>query len=73
MRVNPQVMAGDIPAIKYDLHGKLMLIAAGRGYVMARRRGCYPIIRTEFEWRALSDTPPVYAAEQGETFHGERF
>ena len=71
MRVNPMDKARDIPAIKYDHIGKFTLMAAAGNYVMVRRSRCYPAIFTVKEWRALSDTPPVYAAEQGETFHGE--
>ena len=65
-QVNPTDKAGDIPVIKYDVNGKLTLIAAGANYVLCRRPGCYPMIRTEREWRALSDTPPVWAAAEGE-------
>jgi hypothetical protein len=61
-RVNPNVNAKDIPSIKYDANGKMTLIAAGANYVLCRRPGCYPMIRTERDWRALSDTPPVWAA-----------
>jgi hypothetical protein len=70
-RVNSKAMAGDIPVIKYDHIGKITLMVAAGNYVMVRRSRCYPAIFTVKEWRALSDTPPVYAAEQGETFHGE--
>ncbi|MEH2476230.1 hypothetical protein V1281_002601 [Nitrobacteraceae bacterium AZCC 2161] len=54
-RVNPKGKAGDIPAIKFDDAGKLVLIATGANYVLCRRLGCYPMIRTVKEWRALSD------------------
>ncbi len=70
-QVNLKVMAGDIPTIKFDHDGKLTLLAAGGGFVLCRRGDCYPMIRTDREWRALSDMPPVYAAELGKTFHVE--
>lgn len=56
-RVNPNVNAGDIPVIRFDDVGELRLLASGGGYVMCRRLGCYPTIRTVTEWRALSDKP----------------
>lgn len=56
-----------LPRVKYDGTAKLTLMASAKGYVMARRSGCYPVIRTEQEWRALSDTPDVPAAMMGET------
>jgi hypothetical protein len=56
-RVNPTDKAGEIPVIKFDDAGKLMLIATGANYVLCRRLGCYPMIRTVKEWRALSDKP----------------
>jgi hypothetical protein len=64
--VNPPLKVGDIPAIKFDADGKIAMLAAGGGFVLCRRGDCYPMIRTDREWRALSDTPPVYAAAQGE-------
>lgn len=66
-QVNPQDMAGDIPAIKFDHDGKLTLLATGGGFVLCRRGDCYPMIRTDREWRALSDTSPVYAAAGPDT------
>lgn len=56
-RVNAKVMAGDIPAIKFDDVGELRFMATAAGFVMCRRPGCYPTIRTMTEWRALSDKP----------------
>lgn len=71
-QVNPKDMPGINPGIGYDDVGKLSLLAIGGGFVLCRRGNCYPMIRTEDEWAAMSDTPPVYAAEQGETFHVEQ-
>lgn len=56
-RVNPSLKTGVIPAIKFDDVGELRFMAATAGYVMCRRPGCYPTIRTMTEWRALSDRP----------------
>ena len=55
-------MLGEIPAIKCDDSGKLTLLAVNSGYVMCRRSGYYPVIRTIKEWRALSDK--TWGAEQ---------
>lgn len=65
MRVNPTVKAGDIPVIRFDDAGAIHLLATGADYVLCRRRGAYPMIRTVKEWWALSDTPPVWAAAEG--------
>lgn len=67
--VNPRDKLGVNPGIKYDDVGKISLLAIGGGFVLCRRGNCYPMIRTESEWEAMSDTPPVYAAEQRGTFH----
>lgn len=51
-RVNPTDKIGDIPVIKYDVDGEISLLASGGGFVLCRRGDCYPMIRTEREWRA---------------------
>jgi hypothetical protein len=56
-QVNPNVKAGDIPVIRFDDVGELRFMAAAAGFVMCRRPGCYPTIRTMAEWCALSDRP----------------
>jgi hypothetical protein len=56
-QVNSNVKARDIPVIKYDDVGRLTLMAASGGFVMCRRPGCYPVIRTMKEWRSFSDKP----------------
>jgi hypothetical protein len=70
--VNPKVMVMDIPATKFDDVGRIEMLAAGGGFVLVRRPGCYPMIRTIKEWRALSDTAVVYAASvhRGAGLHG---
>ncbi len=64
-KVNPR----DIPTVKYDDVGAIDLLAAGANYVLCRRKGAYPMIRTVKEWRALSDVSVTWAAADGETFH----
>lgn len=70
--LNRRDMPGVNPGTNYDDVGKISLLAIGGGFVLCRRGNCYPMIRTEDEWEAMSDTPPVYAGEQGETFHNEQ-
>jgi hypothetical protein len=45
-RVNAKGNAGDIPAIKFDDVGAIVLLATGANYVLCRRKGAYPMIRT---------------------------
>jgi hypothetical protein len=42
---------------RYDKHGRMKLMARVDGWVMCRRRGCVPFVRSEKEWAAMSPEP----------------
>ncbi len=50
-------MSNAVIRTKYDEHGKLDLIVDGVAYVLCRRPGCYPMIRTMQEWTEMADEP----------------
>ena len=53
-----QVAFNKFPAVKYDEHGKMTVMARSGGYVMARRPGSVPFVKAERDWLRMSDTAP---------------
>lgn len=42
---------------RYDNHGRIVLVARGSGYVMVRRPGCLPFVKTEKQWAKMDAEP----------------
>lgn len=54
-----------MPEKRYDTHGMMVLMSEADGYVMARRPGYAPFVRTRKEWDRLPKEPVKAPAAGG--------
>lgn len=59
MTVKPTISDSEFFKPRYDDGGKIRFMTRSDGYVMVRRPGCTPFVKTYAEWEALPTAPPT--------------